>query len=416
MTKPRYIRFNVNLLPGPITDPQTGAHPFIDIDAYVVSAKLAESALLDSVFLADALAVAPDPRAGFNWALDPLTILPAIARETTSIGLLASASTTYGNPYALARAILSIDHISKGRAGWNIVTTMEPSAARNFGVADYPDRGARYRRAAEFAQVVVALWHSWKGDLSQPWDAGNLDYAPIAHQGEFFSVHGPLQLPASRQGLPVIYQAGGSDEGLEVAASFADGVFTVGVEEVASAAYRSRLNQRSRQLRGKDVQVMPGLGLTVGSTEEEVERLIRQAEDAVDHRRLQRIASRYKLDPAGLDLDQPVPAELLQFDADTISVGFAQGGVDLARAKPITLRRFIILGGGGHRRLFGTPESVADDLVGWVDRGAADGFNLSVPDLPPFVEHIVPILQERGLYRRAYTGTTLREHIQQNEG
>lgn len=161
---------------------------------------------------------------------------------------------------------------------------------------------------------------------------------------------------------------------------------------------------------------MPGLGLTIGSTEAEVETLIRKAEDAIDHRRVERIASRYNVDPAKLDLDAPVPTDLLEYGEKTQSFGFAQGGVDLARAKPITLKRFIILGGGGHRRLFGTPQSAADDIVGWVDRGAADGFNLSVPDLVPFVDHIVPELQRRGRYRRAYTGTTLRAHISQNEG
>lgn len=412
----RYIRFNVNLLPGPITDPRTGEHPFIDIEKYVASAKLAERALLDSVFLADALAIAPDPAVGFNWALDPLTILPAIARETTHIGLLATASTTYTTPYALARAILSIDHISKGRAGWNVITTMNPEASKNFGVADHPDRDARYRRADEFTSVVIALWKSWPDDLSKPWDPEHLGYVPINHHGEFFEVRGPMQLPASRQGLPVIYQAGGSDQGLEVAAKYADGVFTVGVEETASAAYRTRLNTRAGELRGTNVQVMPGLGLTIGSTEAEVEALIRKAEDAIDARRVERIASRYNVDPAKLDLDAPVPGDLLEFSDRTQSVGFAQGGVDLARAKPITLKRFIILGGGGHRRLFGTPESAADDIIGWVDRGAADGFNLSVPDLVPFVDHIVPELQKRGRYRRAYTGTTLRQHIAQHHG
>jgi FMN-dependent oxidoreductase (nitrilotriacetate monooxygenase family) len=412
----RHIRFNVNLLPGPLTDPASGGHPFIDIERYVAQARLAEEHLLDSVFLADALAVAPDPAQGFNWALDPVAVLSALTRETAHIGLIASISTTWAAPYQVARTMLSVDHLSRGRAGWNLVTTMDPSAAANFGDAGYPDRATRYRRADEFARVVSALWTSWQEDLDQPWDPGRLAYRPVGHHGEFFDVAGPLQLPASRQGTPVIFQAGGSDEGLEVAARHADGVFVVGVEETGTASYRKRLNDRARELRDAEVLVLPGLFLTIGSTEAEVERLMQAAEAAVTPERLRMLASRYGLDADALDPDAPVDPRQLSYSEGTVSVGFAQGGVDLARARPLSLRRFAVLGGGGHRRLFGTPESIADDLIGWVARGAADGYNLSVPDLVPFVEQIVPLLQQRGAYRREYTGRTLRDNLSQHAG
>jgi FMN-dependent oxidoreductase (nitrilotriacetate monooxygenase family) len=428
----RHIRFNVNLLPGPLSDPSEGvpgvlehpnrAHPFVDIERYVVGAKLAESALVDAIFLADALAVAPEPAAGLNWALDPLTIHSALARETEYLGLIATASTTYSAPYALARAILSIDHISGGRAGWNIVTTMDPAAAANFGASDHPERAERYRRAAEFTQVVTALWRSWSDSLEDPWDPLALDAVAINHRGEYYEVAGPMQLPASRQGMPVLFQAGGSDEGLELAAQFVDGVFVVGIEESGTRRYRERLRQRAHQLRGVDVNVLPGVGMTVGSTDEESARLLAEAEAAIPVVRLERMALRYGIDPDTVDLEAPLASELFSIDATrevnpfARSVGFARGGIDLASAGPLTLRRFIALGGGGHRRVFGTPEGIAADLIGWVARGAADGFNISGWDLAGFAEHVVPELQRLGVHRREYLGTTLREHIRQDQG
>ncbi|MFD6105610.1 NtaA/DmoA family FMN-dependent monooxygenase [Nocardia salmonicida] len=409
-----YLRFNVNLLPGPLGTDVSGQHPFIDIEEFTEAAKLAERGRLDAVFFADSQAI-PPPGNGFGWALDPLTVLPAIARETERIGLIATASTTYAQPYQLARAILSIDHLSGGRAGWNIITTMEPTVARNFGLDSPPPRAERYRRATEFAEVVLALWRSWTDDVADRWDLANLARAPIDHRGEFFSVAGPLQLPKSRQGIPVVYQAGGSDDGLALAAEFADAVFTVGVGESASAQFRARLNSASRARRGRDVQVLPGLNLTVGSTEAEVARLLGEAEAEVENNGLaERFAQRYGWDVADLDLDGPVPD--LEYGEDTRSIGFARGGVELAGETALSLRRFLVVGGGGHRRLFGTPESIAEDLIGWQRRGAADGFNLGVSSLRDFVAEVVPLLQERGAYRREYAGTTLRANITQHTG
>ncbi|MGH3644265.1 MAG: NtaA/DmoA family FMN-dependent monooxygenase [Mycobacterium sp.] len=417
----RYIHLNANLLPGAITEPETGKHPFIDIDDYVETARLAESAGFDAVFLSDALAVQPDPRNGWNVALDPFTILGALSRETTHIGLVATASTTYSAPYALARAVLSIDHISNGRAGWNVITTMDPAASRNFGVSAHPARAERYRRATEFTTVVRALWASWPDDLSAHWDIDHLARRSIDHHGEFFDVAGPMQVPASRQGLPVLFQAGGSDDGIEVAATFVDAVFSVGVDEAASRIYRTKLNTRSQQLRGTDVLVLPGLGVAIGSTDAEVERLLADAEAAVAMHDVERIADRYGLTPERLTpfLDRPMPEGLLTLDPTALgtswqqSVGFAKGGIALAARERNTLRRFIAVGGGLHRRLFGTPESNADDLVGWVERGAADGFNLHGFDLAPFVAEVVPLLRARGVLRTEYTASTLRDHLAQ---
>jgi FMN-dependent oxidoreductase (nitrilotriacetate monooxygenase family) len=417
----RYIHLNANLLPGPISEPATGKHPFIDIEDYVETARLAESAGFDAIFLSDALAVQPDPRNGWNVALDPFTILGALSRETSHIGLVATASTTYSAPYALARAVLSVDHISRGRAGWNVITTMDPAASKNFGFAVHPDRAERYRRAAEFTAVVRALWTSWPEDLGAHWEIDSLRYRPIDHHGEFFDVAGPMQIPASQQGLPVLFQAGGSDDGIEVAAAYVDAVFSVGIDETASRDYRSKLNIRSQQLRGTDVLVLPGLGVAVGSTDTEVERLLAEAEAAVGPHDIERIADRYGVTPERLEpyLDTPMPADLLTLDPTALgtswqqSVGFAKGGIALAARERNTLRRFIAVGGGLHRRLFGTPESIADDLTGWVARGAADGFNLHGFDLGPFVREVVPLLRARGSLRTEYTGSTLREHLSQ---
>lgn len=411
----RYLRFTVNLIPGPLQTAD-GAHPFIDIEEFVTAARLAERARVDAVFFADSQGIG---QRGLGFAyLDPLTVLPALARETEHVGLVATASTTYGPPYALARAILSIDHISGGRAGWNIITTMDPSVARNFGHDEPPPRHERYRRAAEFAEVVDKLWASWRDDVTQPWDLDRLDRTPIDHSGEFFSVAGPLQLPRSRQGRPVLFQAGGSEEGIDAAARFADAVFSVGLTENSSRDYRQRLDKETRNRRGNArVLVLPGIFFSVGSTDGEVTRLLEEAENALDQTDVvYRFASRYGLDPQRLDLDAPVPEQVVAGD-DSRSIGFAQGGVDLAADRPdLTLRRFIALGGGGHRRVFGTPAAIVDELIGWTERGAADGFTVFAESLPQFAEHLVPLLVARGVHRREYTGTTLRENLAQHSG
>ncbi|OZF07451.1 LLM class flavin-dependent oxidoreductase [Rhodococcus sp. 15-1154-1] len=412
----RYLRFTTNLIPGALQGPGA-THPFVDIDDFVRSARLAEQARLDAVFFADSQGIPPGGR-GFAY-LDPLTVLPALARETEHVGLVATASTTYSTPYALARSILSLDHISHGRAGWNIITTMDPTVARNFGGGEPPPREERYRRADEFTEVVLALWDSWRDEVTEDWDLENLRREPIDHVGEFFSVAGPLQLPRSRQGRPVLFQAGGSDRGIETAARFADAVFSVGLTEDASRDYRERLNKETRNTRGgsEGVLVLPGIFFSVGSTTNEVDRLLHDAENALDGTdALHRFASRFDLDPDEIDLDGPVPPQVAVTDT-TRSIGFAQGGADFARSnRDLTLRRFIVLGGGGHRRVFGTPESITDDLIGWTERGAADGFTVFVESLPQFADHIVPLLWERGVHRREYSGTTLRDNLAQHTG
>lgn len=411
----RYLRFTVNLIPGPVQTAD-GGHPFIDIEDFVASAQLAERARVDAVFFADSQGIGQQ---GLSFAyLDPLVVLPALARETGHVGLVATASTTYAEPYALARAILSIDHISGGRAGWNIITTMDPSVARNFGQDRPPARHERYRRAGEFAEVVEKLWASWQDDVTATWDLTRLNRTPIDHHGEFFSVAGPLQLPRSRQGKPVLFQAGGSSDGIDVAARFADAVFSVGLTEESSRDYRERLNKEARNRRGNaEVLVLPGVFFTIGSTDAEVARLLREAENALDGTEvLARFASRFGMDPANLDLDGPVPEQVTVTD-ESRSIGFAQGGVELAADRPeLSLRRFIALGGGGHRRVFGTPDSIAEDLIGWAERGAADGFTVFAESLPQFAEHLVPRLQELGVHRREYTGTTLRDNFAQHTG
>jgi FMN-dependent oxidoreductase (nitrilotriacetate monooxygenase family) len=415
----RYLRFTVNLIPGPlqVRDENGVSHPFVDIDDFVRSAQLAERAKLDAVFFADSQGIPPGGRGFAN--LDPMVVLPALARETEHIGLVATASTTYATPYSLARSILSIDHVSHGRAGWNIITTMDPTVARNFGLDSPPTRDERYRRAHEFTKVVVALWESWRDDVTRSWDLDALDRAPIDHEGEFYSVAGPLQLPRSRQGRPLLFQAGGSDQGIDTAAEFADAVFSVGLEESSSRDYRERLNKETRNKRGEasGVLVLPGIFFTLGSTDDEVRRLLHDAEHALDgNDALHRFAARFDLDAEELDLDGPVPPEVTVAESSR-SIGFAQGGAELARTRPdLMLRRFIVLGGGGHRRLFGTPESVAAELIGWADRGAADGYTVFVESLPQFADHIVPLLQARGVHRRDYTGTTLRDNFEQHTG
>ncbi|TXM65320.1 LLM class flavin-dependent oxidoreductase [Methylobacterium sp. WL12] len=424
----RQLHLNVNLLhsgvyPSAWRLPDSRPGAFVDIDHFVRVAEIAERGKLDAIFLADTPAIADriDHRP-FN-ALEPTVVLAAVAAATGHVGLVATASTTYNEPYNLARGFASLDLVSRGRAGWNVVTTADAAAGRNFGFAGASDHGARYARAREFTDLVHALWDSWEDDafLGDKASGRFVDAAKVHavnHRGAHYSVAGPLTVPRSPQGRPVTFQAGGSEDGRELAAATADAVFSLAQTIEDGAAYSRDLRARAARYgrRPDALVVLPGLATVIGSTEAEARRRQDELWDLVPvEYSLARLAGTLRIDPGRLDLDEPLP-DPLPLPPDANHTMFL-GTVALARRDSLTVRQLLrALGGGvGHRIVAGTPEVIADDIEAWFRAGAADGFNL-MPDVLPegldtFVDAVVPILQRRGLFRRDYAGTTLRDHL-----
>ncbi|WP_395453784.1 LLM class flavin-dependent oxidoreductase (plasmid) [Azospirillum melinis] len=429
MSPPRQLHLNLNFMnAGSYSSawrrPESEAADFIDPAFLVRQAQLAERGTFDAVFLADNPALPDRPDLRPYQALEPTIVLAAMAAATTHIGLIATLSTTYNEPYNVARRFASLDHVSGGRSGWNIVTTAETGTARNFGLDEVLPHDQRYARAVEFADVVTALWDSWEpGALVGDKESGRfIDGSrihPINHRGRFFAVQGALNVPPSPQGRPVIVQAGGSGDGQDLAARHADLVFSVAhsLEEARSFAdgLRARLLRAGRT--PADVVICPGLVTILGSTEAEAKRRERELWESVpiDYG-LARLARTLNVDPGRLKLDEPLPADI-PFP-ENHSQTFFKGTVTLAQRNGLTVRDLVKAQGGGgtqHRLAVGTPEQVADGIEAWFRSGAVDGFNI-MPDvtasgLEVFVEEVVPLLRKRGIFREAYSGRTLRDHL-----
>ena len=386
-------------------------------------ARIAERGKLDAIFLADTPAITDRIDYRSFMSLEPTIVLATVAASTTHVGLIATASTTYNEPYNIARRFATLDHASGGRSGWNAVTTADAASSRNFGLASVLEHKARYDRAKEFAEVVQALWDSWEDGafVGDKLSARFVDVAkvhPIAHRGTYYSVAGPLNVPRSPQGRPVTVQAGGSSDGRDFAASHAEAVFTLAQTIEEGFAYARDLRARAAAYGrpGDSIVILPGLTTVIGSTEAEAKRRQDELWELVPiEYSLARLAGTLQVDPALLELDKPLP-DPLPLPANANHTMF-QGTVNLARRGNLTVRQLLrALGGGvGHRIIVGTPEQIADDIEGWFKAGAADGFNL-MPDVLPsgletFVETVVPILQARGLFRTDYTGSTLRHHF-----
>jgi N-acetyl-S-(2-succino)cysteine monooxygenase len=386
-------------------------------------ARTAERGALDSIFFADSPGLLGDVRYRPIGQPDPTVLLGALAGATERIGLIATASTTYEEPYNLARRFAAVDHLSGGRAGWNIVTTASPDAGRNFGFDEIPTHRERYARADEFVEVVQKLWDSWE-DEAVTGDKDTGEYADgsliheIEHRGEHFGVKGPLDLPRSAQGHPVLVQAGSSESGMTFAARWAEAVFTAHQTLADGQAFYTDLRTRIGAL-GRDpdaVKILPGIVPVIGSTEAEAKALERALEEAiVPAYGLKQLSAFFGIDVTGVDLDGPLPPLPGEDDIEAQKSRFTLV-VRLARRENLTVRQLLArLGGGrGHRTFTGTPEQVADTLQEWFELGAADGFNVMPPVLPSgleaFVDHVVPELRRRGLFREEYEGSTLREH------
>ncbi|WP_327694905.1 LLM class flavin-dependent oxidoreductase [Streptomyces sp. NBC_00459] len=404
--------------------PESDPYAHVELDHYVRLARIAERGTFDSLFLADSPQLWGSVGQRPAGALEPLTLLTALATATTHIGLIATASTSYNSPYNLARKFASLDIISGGRAGWNIVTTAGAEAARNFGLDAEPAHAQRYARAAEFLDVALKLWDSWEDDAIVADKAAGVwgDDAkvhPPQHQGTYFSVEGALNVPRSPQGYPVLVQAGSSEDGKAFAARYAEAVFTAQQTIEDAQAFYADLKSRTAA-GGRDpdhIKVLPGIVPVLGSTEAEALANEQVLEDHIVYAHgVGNLENLLKLPAGTLELDARLPADLPPESAIEGAKSRYTLVVELARRERLTVRQLIgRLGGGrGHLTFAGTPEQVADEIETWFTRGAADGFNIMPAVLPSgleaFVDHVVPILRARGLLRGEYgPRQTLRE-------
>lgn len=384
-------------------------------------AKLAEAAKFDLVFLADGLATGKGTHPTAAARLEPTALLGALSVTTSRIGLAATASTTYSDPFNLARSFASLDHISKGRIAWNLVTTSYEKAAANFGTSPHPAHADRYEVAEEFIDVVKGLWDGWEDD-ALPKDKTSGMYFdpakqhPIDHHGRHFSVRGPLNLPRSPQGHPVVIQAGSSDAGQRLAARTADIVFTAQQTLEGAKSFYNGLKARMAAFgRSPDhLAIMPGFMPIIGRTRKEAQEKLAQLEQWTDAAEvLPLLSERLGHDMSRYDLDGPLPplpdSEQLRSRQHLL--------VDLAHREHLTIRQLAqrVATGRGHFVLLGTAAEVAGEMQRWIDERAADGFNvmpLYFPgELVAFTCEVVPLLQERGLFRRDYDADTLRGHF-----
>ena len=388
-------------------------------------AQTLERGKFDAFFMADHLAVLNMPldalkRSHTATSFEPFTLLSALAGATEHIGLVATGSTTFDAPYHVARRFASLDHISGGRAGWNIVTTSNPDAALNFGLTDHMDHGERYRRAREFYDVVTGLWDSWADDAFIRDVEEGLYFDPerlhvLDHQGEYLSVRGPLNIARPIQGWPVIVQAGASDAGRQLAAETAEMVFAGGGRLAEMQAYYADVKGRAARLgRNPDhIKIMPGCLVVVGDTDDEAKKK-RALLDSLVHPDSGIAALSIALghDASRFDLDGPLP----DIPETNASKSGRERVIARARRDNLTVRQLAQISGGyGGLAMVGTVKTIADRMEEFFFSGACDGFNIMFPWVPggldEFVDRVVPELQRRGLFRREYEGKTLRENL-----
>jgi FMN-dependent oxidoreductase (nitrilotriacetate monooxygenase family) len=406
--------------------PSSAADAGMNFSHYVTMAQLAERGLFDMLFVADNLTVWEGDDSAIRhlsyvtW-FEPITLMAALAAVTKHIGLVCTASTTYDEPFHVARRFASLDLISGGRAGWNLVTSAKASEAKNFGRDEHLAKDQRYLRAREFAEVVTGLWDSWEPDAFVRDRASGVFFDsrkmhPLHHRGAHFHVRGPLNVGPSPQGRPVLVQAGASDDGRELAAEAADVIFTAHSEIASARAFYADVKDRIRR-HGRDpddVKIMPGFFVTVGRSSAEARDKFEALQRLIHPKAGLLLLSNFLgMDVSAYDVDGPVP----ELPPSRIRSSRAQLLIELARRDNLTIRQLYtqVAGARGHQQLHGTPAEIADRLEEWFTSGAADGFNIMPPVLPEslqdFVTHIIPELQRRGLFRTAYEGRTLRQNL-----
>lgn len=392
-----------------------------DIDWFTWIARKAEEGKFDMFFVGDALATSVHRLPSTMSRLEPLTLLSALAVQTKHIGLAATASTTFDEPFHLARALCSVDHISRGRGAWNVVTSFSLDAARNFSREDLPSHADRYEMAREFLDVAFKLWNGWEeGAIVREKDTGRYsDESKIHaanHKGKHFQVQGPLNIARSPQGRPVIIEAGSSPAGQQLAAQTAEVVFTAASSlEEGQAFYQSQkqfVREAGRQ--PEHLLILPGVMPIVGRTREEAQAVWNQLNELVDiDNGIEQLSARFGVDMTAYPLDGPVP----EIPATEGSQSRVKLLTELAARENLTLRQLAAVAAGsrGHRVVVGTAEDIADDFQHWLEQGGADGFNIMPAVLPDqlelFVELVIPELQRRGLFRTDYQFSTLRENL-----
>ena len=398
---------------------------------FVELARIAEAAKFDLLFVADSLSTRisnreASRRSAHNFSptmFEPLSLITALSAVTKKLGYVATASTTFTEPYNIARLFATADHISDGRVGWNVVTTADPESAKNYGCDEILDHDERYARAEEYVDLVRHLWDSWADDaIVRDRENGvwiDLDKQRFGgHQGKYLKVRGPLNVPRSPQGHPVLVQAGASGPGRDLAARVADIVFTAGTVKEQAIEFYDDLKARAKGF-GRapgDIFVMPGISPIVGSTEEEAQRRLAELNEGIDIgvavQNLQNFMP--DIDIHGFALDEPVPdvAQITQAQQSRQKLAW-----DMARRENLTTRQLALWFSGtrGHNTIMGTPEQIADKMEDFFLSGGCDGFNV-MPMLFPgifrdFAEQVVPVLQKRGLFREDYEGNTLRAHL-----
>jgi alkanesulfonate monooxygenase len=396
-----------------------------NLNAYVRLIRKLEEGRFDAFFMADHMAVLNMPvealkRSHTITSFEPLTLLSALAMVTERIGLIATASTTYNDPYHIARKFASLDHISGGRAGWNLVTTANPDAALNFGQDAHMAHGERYKRAREFYEVVTGLWDSFADDaFIRDVDSG-IFFDPakmhvLGHKGEELSVRGPLNIARPIQGWPVIVQAGASEAGRQIAAETAEAVFGASATiEEARAFYADVKGRMDRLGRNRDhMKILPGCFVVVGETEDAAKAKRAKLDSLVHYANaIASLSMALGVDASKFDPDGPLP----DIPETETSKSGRERAIRLAQRENLTVRQLAQrLGGYAGLAMVGTPAMIADQMQHWLETEACDGFNVMFPFLPAgleeFVDHVVPELQRRGIFRRDYEGTTLRENL-----
>lgn len=409
-------------------------HPGAQADAgqnlahYVRLAQSAEAAQFDTILLADGVAIralddATLPRTARAASFEPLTLLSALAAVTERIGLVATVSTTYNEPFHVARKFASLDHLSGGRAGWNVVTSWSDAEARNFNLDKHPEHADRYARAEEFVDVVTGLWDTWEDDAFLYDKESGLHFAAdklhaLDHHGKHFQVRGPLNVSRPPQGHPVIVQAGSSEAGQELAARTAEVIFTAQQSlEDAQAFYQGLKGRLARYGRTPDqLKIMPGVFPVIGRSEAEAKEKFEALQNLIHPAVGLALLSQNLggVDLSGYPLDGPLPDDLPEPNGAKSRFQLVTG---LARREGLTIRQLYlrVATARGHWSIHGTAQSIADQLQAWFEGDAADGFNIMPPWLPggldDFIELVLPELRRRGLFRERYEGSTLREHL-----
>lgn len=405
--------------------PNSSVNRVGEIEYYQSLAQLAEKGCLDAVFFADSQSfLAQEPSEIPAFWFDPLINLTAISQVTKYVGLVSTISSTFSNPFTASRQLLSLEHITNGRVGWNLVTSMRDEEAWNHSMESLPSHEERYKKADEFAELMHKLFLSWDkeevlADRARRQLINPDNICPINHKGEFFNVRGPSTTPKSPQGKPVAMQAGASKQGIQLAAKHAEAVYSVSWNISQAMKYRQKLDEAIKQNGecNRQIKVFPGLVTYVGKTREEALAKKQALDEMLPvETALKQLSYFLQMDCTDWEIDLKVPPlpPLEQFNGP---VGRYETILEIIHDTNPTVKELLgFLGaGGGHFTLIGTPEEIVDQMEMWLDKGVADGFNLMPPTLPEsledFIELVVPEMQKREIFRKQYEGKTLREHL-----